>query len=118
MLVRNVFWKGEQLQNIVDKINIGYKLDYSNNSLYLDSQYVNGICYCPGVLCKHSKMNVIKLNEHLNNFNNYRIIINACKAQCLKMQCDLEIICTLDGCIFENKTLDEKKVNEIKESIK
>ncbi|OGI07976.1 MAG: hypothetical protein A2Y40_06590 [Candidatus Margulisbacteria bacterium GWF2_35_9] len=119
MLVSNVFWSGDQLQKIVDKLNTGYKLDFVDNSLFLNRKDISGIYYCPGILCKHSKMNVLKLAEHLNLLNNNkRIIINACRARCLQIKCDLEIICTLEGYIFENRTLDEKSLIEIKEKLK
>lgn len=116
IIFKKLFLDGNQLQNIVDLINNENNvLVFNKNRIEIlketvDTQYY----FCPGNMCKHSKMNVLKLVEKFENMDFQKTVcINACKENCIRKNADLSITCTVGGIHAENTNLNSEELDKI-----
>lgn len=116
ILFRELYVDGNELQSIVDQINSGNKiLIVKENRLELvkeseETQYY----FCPGNICRHSKMNVLKVVEKLENMGfKGTTSINACRENCIKKDTDISITCTVGGICAENMHLNNEYFDDV-----
>lgn len=115
-------WKkhdSEVLERIVNDINNNLgSLIFEIDEGYIKWQDGCGdetLYCCPGNICKHSKINVMKLYEKLKKLGlNSTVRINGCREGCIHKNTEIDIVCTLGGPIVHFNSLNENVLSEAK----
>lgn len=109
------------LEEIVRQINTGefyLKTNSSGKTISLEPLSCPQIVYCPGDICPHSKISVLKLVSALHNLQiTSNVCINACRERCIQREDCIQMIGTIGGLYVHSSIKadesDAEKINNM-----